>query len=221
MKARSSRKYFLIVGITAMIALTLALVMSVPTTRQDTRTKDTASENRFWTYEYKPLRMRVTIGEEWTEIPTASLALPQDITGARFAFQKKGTSCVLVYTTATEDAFRDYINITNEMRAAGKITSANVLNRVYNDNLLDTFSIDAYIPRQRLSFLTEQYESGTLNSGLSFHDGGIVFVSSHFTTFKESSRQTPVLVLFEDGTGSWDGWCLRDMVKVVESIDRS
>lgn len=182
--------------------------------------ESTAPEQTFWTYEYQPLHMRVTIGEEWEQISNESVEFPQGITGARFAFRKEGTSCVLAYATAPEDALRNYADITDEMETAGNITDRRILDHIYNRKLSTAHSITAHAPTDRLAMLNAQYGSGDSKPALTFHDGGIIFASSHFTAFMESSRQAPIFVLFDDGTGApWDGHCLSDTVKVIEHVD--
>jgi hypothetical protein len=106
------------------------------------------------------------------------------------------------------------------METAGNITDRRILDRIYNRKLSTAHSITAHAPTDRLAVLNAKYGSGDSKPALTFHDGGIIFVSSHFTAFMESSRQAPIFVLFDDGTGApWDGHCLSDTVKVMENVD--
>lgn len=181
----------------------------------------TQSENTFWTYEYQPLGMKVTLKSEWKEIPTASLVLPQNFSGARFAFKKENTSCVLAYVTAPEAVYEGYINVTEAMAKAGSITDAQLLTNIPNSNIEGPHEIDAMIPEERMKYHQEQLASGTIQAPVTFYDLGVIFVSSHFPDFMENSRQSPLFVLFDDGTSgvAFDGHCLSDMVRVLKNLD--
>lgn len=194
----------------------LAFILYQLPKREDSRE---AVKEEFWTYEYKPLQMRITLSMEWEEIPTGSLELPPDIAGGRFAFRKKDTSCILAYATAPEEALGNYVDITADLAANGNIGNPEVLNNVYNAHLEDNYNIKAYVHRERLNFLNERVRTDP-DPILSFNEAGIIFVSAHFPEFMENSRQTPVFLFFEDDTGTWDEYCLSDMVRIVRSVDR-
>src|SRR3989344_9584742 len=172
-----------IAGISILFAIVGAFISAYYLPKTQVGVESAVPERHFWTHEYQPLHMRVTIGDEWRQIPAEGIEFPQDITGARFAFRKEGTSCVLAYATAPENAFQNYIDITSEMATAGKITSPNVLNRIYNSKLSSTFGITAQAPSERLASLNEQFGSSNQAPSLRFSDGGIIFVSSHLVEF--------------------------------------
>lgn len=173
-----------------------------------------------WVYEYKPLNMRVTMNGQWKEIPTASLALPENFSGARFAFKKENTSCVLAYVTASEGVMVGYIDVTDQMANAGRITDSELLSDIQNPNVVGPHSIRAMMTEGDLADLKKQQEAGELKSPLTFHEAGIIFVSSHFPDFMESSRQSPMFVLYDDGTQDvpWDGHCLSDTVRAIKEL---
>ncbi|HEY4526868.1 MAG TPA: hypothetical protein VJK53_03415 [Candidatus Paceibacterota bacterium] len=89
-------------GLTYTVQKQLAVSTSVPTQE----TPNDAAAGGVFLYMARNLELR--LDDTWGPVPTSEILLPKPYSGALFALEKKGASCVLAYIRARSDSFEAY-----------------------------------------------------------------------------------------------------------------